>query len=66
MSGRLPRPLFAGEVAERSDAGEGDARGTTLTLGASRLDLGPLFAAKARKRGEVYVQQIGISGRGVR
>ena len=36
---RTPLPRFAGEVAERSETGEGGARGTTLTLVASRLDL---------------------------
>ena len=35
----LTSPALAGEVGERSDTGEGGARGTTLTLGASRLDL---------------------------
>jgi hypothetical protein len=34
-----PLPLFAGEVGERSETGEGGARGTTLTRVAPLHDL---------------------------
>jgi hypothetical protein len=40
----------SGWAAKRTN-GEGLARRTTLTLVAARLDLDPLFAAQARKRG---------------
>jgi hypothetical protein len=49
---------FAGAGQGRGPAGavtrrvRRDARGTSLTLGASRLDLGPLFAAQAREERE--------------
>jgi hypothetical protein len=59
MGSRAPLPVFAGlgrdeqtKVTVRSDAGKGGACGTTLTLAASRLDLGPLFAAQAREERE--------------
>jgi len=45
-------PALAGEVGERSETGEGDARGTTLTLGAMRRAL----SREGRETGMVSVQ----------
>jgi hypothetical protein len=51
IANRLPLPLFAGAVEARSDEGEGRAACPPLTRLARPADLGPLFAAQARKRG---------------
>jgi hypothetical protein len=50
--GRAALPCLREMSASEALPGEGCARGTTLTLVAARLDLGPLFAAQAREERE--------------